>query len=141
MHYRCASSGFSLVVSISYISRLYARQDTLNASSTLLGYFATALSQYASHEQTIREHMKKVRSREENLDELKRRRKTVITKAESAEKKLSKMSPEVSIQWIISGFDNQLQCVGLAQEPTTANGAVKQPTAADTKLGLGDHVG
>ena len=69
--------------------------------------------------------MKKVRSREENLDELKRRRKTVITKAESAEKKLSKMSPEVSVQWIISGFDNQLQYAGLAQEPTTADGAVE----------------
>lgn len=38
--------------------------------------------------------MKAVRSREEALDELKRRRRAVGAKAESAEKKLNKMSPE-----------------------------------------------
>ena len=38
--------------------------------------------------------MKAIRTREENLDELKRRRKAVASKADSAEKKLSKMSPE-----------------------------------------------
>jgi hypothetical protein len=38
--------------------------------------------------------MKSVRSREEALDEMKRRRKSLASKADAAEKKLSKMSPE-----------------------------------------------
>lgn len=38
--------------------------------------------------------MKSIRTREEGLDELKRRRKAVAAKADSAEKKLNKMSPE-----------------------------------------------
>lgn len=39
--------------------------------------------------------MKNVRTREENLDELKRRKRNVASKAEAADKKLSRMSPEV----------------------------------------------
>lgn len=38
--------------------------------------------------------MKAVRTREENLDALKRRRKSVISDADAAERKLSKMNPE-----------------------------------------------
>lgn len=38
--------------------------------------------------------MKAIRTREEALDELKRRRKSVGAKAEAADKRLSKMSPE-----------------------------------------------
>ncbi|KAJ3798305.1 hypothetical protein GGU11DRAFT_704165 [Lentinula aff. detonsa] len=68
--------------------------DTLSASSNLLTQYAAALSNYASHEHAIRDHMKGIRSREEALDELKRRRKALISKADTAEKKLSKMSPE-----------------------------------------------
>ncbi|KAK7472931.1 hypothetical protein VKT23_001036 [Stygiomarasmius scandens] len=68
--------------------------DTLSAASNLLNHFSTALSQYASHEHGIREHMKGIRTREEELDELKRRRKALISKADAAERKLSKMSPE-----------------------------------------------
>ncbi|KAL0578943.1 hypothetical protein V5O48_003034 [Marasmius crinis-equi] len=68
--------------------------DTLSASTNLLHHFANALSQYATHEHTIREHMKGIRSREEHLDELKRRRRAAVSKADTAEKKLSKMSPE-----------------------------------------------
>ena len=71
-------------------------QDTLGASATLLAHFAQALSQLSTHEVAIREHMKAVRTREENLDELKRRRKQLSAKAESAERTLSKMGPEVS---------------------------------------------
>ena len=70
-------------------------QDVLSAATTLMGHYAASLSQYASHEQSIREHMKAVRTREENLDDLRRRRKNIYSKADSAEKKLSKMSPEV----------------------------------------------
>jgi chromosome segregation ATPase len=42
----------------------------------------------------MREYLKSIRTREENLDELKRRRKTVSSKADAVEKKLSKMGPE-----------------------------------------------
>lgn len=38
--------------------------------------------------------MKSIRSREEGLDDMKRRRKVVAAKADAAEKKLNKMSPE-----------------------------------------------
>lgn len=38
--------------------------------------------------------MKSIRTREEGLDELRRRRKSVAARADSAEKKLNKMSPE-----------------------------------------------
>ncbi|KAJ3827812.1 hypothetical protein F5880DRAFT_1699068 [Lentinula raphanica] len=72
----------------------YGTQDTLSASTNLLTQYAAALSNYASHEHAIRDHMKGIRSREEALDELKRRRKALISKADAAEKKLSKMSPE-----------------------------------------------
>ncbi|KAI8986916.1 hypothetical protein BD414DRAFT_529164 [Trametes punicea] len=68
--------------------------DTLSASTTLFLHFASALSAYASHEVAVREHMKAVRTREESLDELKRRRKSLFGDAEAAERKLSKMSPE-----------------------------------------------
>jgi len=43
--------------------------------------------------------MKAVRSREEALDELKRRRKTVGSKCDAAEKKLAKTAPEVSLSF------------------------------------------
>ncbi|KAF9457410.1 hypothetical protein BDZ94DRAFT_1202761 [Collybia nuda] len=68
--------------------------DTLSASTTLLNHFSSALSQYAAHGHPMRDHLKSIRTREENLDDLKRRRKNVGAKAESAERKLSKMSPE-----------------------------------------------
>jgi hypothetical protein len=42
----------------------------------------------------MRESLKSIRTREENLDELKRRRKAVSSKADGVEKKLSKMGPE-----------------------------------------------
>ena len=39
--------------------------------------------------------MKEIRTREENLDDLRRRRKNVMIKADAAEKKLNKMGSEV----------------------------------------------
>jgi hypothetical protein len=39
--------------------------------------------------------MKEIRTREENLDDLRKRRKNVMAKAEAAEKKLNKMGSEV----------------------------------------------
>ncbi|KAF5390478.1 hypothetical protein D9757_005266 [Collybiopsis confluens] len=68
--------------------------DTLSASTNLLNQFAGSLANYASHEHAIRDHMKSIRASEESLDELKRKRKALISKADAAERKLSKMSPE-----------------------------------------------
>ncbi|KAG2346506.1 hypothetical protein BDR05DRAFT_997474 [Suillus weaverae] len=68
--------------------------DILSASTTLLINFAAALSAYASTHHGIRDTMKSVRTREEALDDLRRRRRRIGTSADGAEKKLSKMSPE-----------------------------------------------
>ncbi len=64
------------------------------ASNALLLHFSSALSALANHGLSIREQMKAVRSREENLDELKRRRRSLISDAEAADRKLNKMAPE-----------------------------------------------
>ena len=69
-------------------------QYILGGSTTILNHFSSALTQYATHGHVIREHLKTIRSREENLDESKRRRRNVFKKADEAEKKLSKMNPE-----------------------------------------------
>jgi SMC interacting uncharacterized protein involved in chromosome segregation len=66
-------------------------QDTLGASTKLLLEFSLSIKQFAAHEQTIREHMKVVRTQEENLDVVKNRRRAVASKADSAERKLNKM--------------------------------------------------
>jgi chromatin segregation and condensation protein Rec8/ScpA/Scc1 (kleisin family) len=42
----------------------------------------------------MREQLKAIRTREENLDELRRRRRNFMSKADSAEKKLQKMPPQ-----------------------------------------------
>ncbi|KAK7691152.1 hypothetical protein QCA50_006255 [Cerrena zonata] len=68
--------------------------DISTAAGSLLLHFGSALSRYASHEEAIREQMKSIRTREEQLDELKRRRKAVASKADAAERKLSKMNPD-----------------------------------------------
>ncbi|KAG6840192.1 hypothetical protein C0991_008328 [Blastosporella zonata] len=68
--------------------------DILGASATLMALWASAVSQFAAHGHPMRDYLKSIRTREEKLDDLKRRRKSVGVKAEAAEKKLSKMSPE-----------------------------------------------
>ncbi|GJE91333.1 hypothetical protein PsYK624_074820 [Phanerochaete sordida] len=66
--------------------------DTFTACAALLLHYANALARFSTHIGTVREQMKQVRTREENLDELKKRRKSLVSKADSADKKLSKMS-------------------------------------------------
>nr|GAT54381.1 predicted protein [Mycena chlorophos] len=68
--------------------------DILGASTAVLSHFAATLTSYASKEHAIRDHLKAIRTREEALDELKRRRKATLARADSAEKKLSKMGAE-----------------------------------------------
>ncbi|KAJ7176840.1 hypothetical protein C8R46DRAFT_1188553 [Mycena filopes] len=93
--------------------------DILGASTTILAHFSAALSGYAAKEHTIRDHLKQVRTREEALDELKRRRKATLARADSAEKKLNKMGPEHKnlaqqtdvlgqLQAQIRGMDNEI---------------------------------
>ena len=70
-------------------------QDILSASTTLLTHFSTALAHYSTHAHTlIRDNLKAIRTREEALEDLKRRRRTVARKADDAEKKLGKMGSE-----------------------------------------------
>ncbi|KAF9791953.1 hypothetical protein BJ322DRAFT_4722 [Thelephora terrestris] len=70
--------------------------DTISACSTLLNHWATSLTSFASHFARIRECVKTVRTKEEALDDMQCRRKSVASKAEVTEKRLSKM-----------GFDNK----------------------------------
>lgn len=82
--------------------------------------------------------MKAVRTREEDLDELKRRRKNVIAKAESAEKKLSRMSPEVRIGWEMRIYANLLlNYARTEQKFATTNGVVEQPSGTNPEFRLG----
>lgn len=60
----------------------------------MLNHFSAALSQYSAHGHGVREQLKAIRSREENLEEMKKRRRVVFRKADDADKKLNKMSPE-----------------------------------------------
>ncbi|CAL1716019.1 unnamed protein product [Somion occarium] len=68
--------------------------DISTGAEALLVHFTSALSRYAYLEESIREQMKAIRTREEQLDDLKRRRKVVASKADAAERKLSRMNPE-----------------------------------------------
>ena len=69
-------------------------QDVLTHSSTLLNQLGTALSVFVDHSANLRTCYKQIRQREEELDDLRRRRRSTGQKAEAAEKKLAKMSPE-----------------------------------------------
>jgi len=53
-----------------------------------------SLTAFAGHIASVRECLKAVRTREEKLGELRRDRRSVISKVDSADKKLNKMSPE-----------------------------------------------
>jgi len=68
--------------------------DILNQSSTLLNQLGTALAVFVDHSANLRTCYKRIREREEALDDLRRRRRATGAKAETAEKKLAKMGPE-----------------------------------------------
>lgn len=74
-----------------------AHQDVTNATMYLLSHIGAAINTFADHELAIRAHLKEIRTKEEQLDELRRRRRAVATKLEAQEKKLSKMGPEARI--------------------------------------------
>ncbi|KAJ3992231.1 hypothetical protein F5050DRAFT_1811698 [Lentinula boryana] len=66
-------------------------EDILGASSKLLNQFSKALYQYSSYQYAMREHMKAVRDREEALEELKRRRRALLTRSETINRKVHKL--------------------------------------------------
>lgn len=68
--------------------------DILNSSRTLLAHFSGALSRYSSIQNIVRDNMKAVRTREESLDELQRRRRRTAASVESIKKKLTRMNQE-----------------------------------------------
>lgn len=95
-------------------------QDVCAVAGSLLHQHAGATATAASYQTKIREQFKRIRTREEELDELRRRRKTLSGKIESAEKKLAKMNSEV---WFI------MMCCLLAylateQEPPTTDSII-----------------
>lgn len=57
----------------------------------------------------MRDLLKTIRSREEALDELRRRRRSVMAKADSAEKKLAKMGPEHKNAGVQTGVLHELK--------------------------------
>lgn len=59
-----------------------------------MNYFSAALNVYAERQVSLRGSYKKIRDREEELMELRSQRRSTGSKAESAERKLSKMGPE-----------------------------------------------
>lgn len=69
-------------------------QDVLGHSATLLNQLSAAFRSFANHEASMRVCFKKIRARDEQLDEMRRRRRTTGQKAEGAERKLAKMGPE-----------------------------------------------
>jgi chromosome segregation ATPase len=69
-------------------------QGILSASTSILNHFSSALSQYAAHGHSMRDQLKAIRTKEESLDDLERRRRVILRKAEDVEKKLKKISPD-----------------------------------------------
>lgn len=69
-------------------------QDVLSGSLELLSLFSSALSRYATHEHTVREHMKAIRSREEQFFKLQRFQQSMVDKDELTAKKLEKLRAE-----------------------------------------------
>lgn len=78
-----------------YLTLSLNTQDILSQATNIYSHISTAFNNFATHEHTVRDHLKSIRTREEKLDELKRKRKSVASKADAADKKLSKMSGEV----------------------------------------------
>ncbi|KAG8926544.1 hypothetical protein FRC02_008809 [Tulasnella sp. 418] len=68
--------------------------DILTHSHNILQLLVTALNRFAAHEETIPTLMKGVKTQETKLDELRRKHRNVVSKVESAEKKLSKIGVE-----------------------------------------------
>lgn len=95
-------------------------QDVCAVAGSLLHQQAGATATAASYQTKIREQFKRIRTREEELDEIRRRRKTLSGKIESAEKKLAKMNSEVCFIMMRC----LLAYLAIEQEPPTADSVI-----------------
>ncbi|KAG1732898.1 uncharacterized protein EDB91DRAFT_1150932 [Suillus paluster] len=84
--------------------------DILSSSRTLLAHFAGALTHYSSIQNVVRDNMKAVRTREESLDDLHRRRRRTAASVESIKKKLTRMNKETK------AFGAQMDALHIARE-------------------------
>ena len=73
-----------------------SRQDIAGGSMMLIAHATAALNIFADHESVIRSQLKDIRTKEEQLEELRKRRKATASKLEAQERRLSKMGSEVS---------------------------------------------
>ncbi|PFH49461.1 hypothetical protein AMATHDRAFT_63163 [Amanita thiersii Skay4041] len=128
-----------LLFLVTVAKHLFSLQDILSASTTILTHFSSALSQYAAHGHKIRDQLKAVRTREEALGELKRRRRNVASSADSADKRLSKMSPEhknlVQQQETLARLRNEIRA--LDTEIMAEEAALSDFKRSQTRLWMG----
>jgi DNA repair ATPase RecN len=71
--------------------------DVLSHASAILMHLSNAMNKYADHEASIRLLYKSIRTKEEQLEDMVKRRKQLGSRAEKEEKKLAKMSQEVGV--------------------------------------------
>jgi hypothetical protein len=100
-------------------------QDILSGSTTILNLFSAALFKYAEHETSIRELMKSVRTREENLDALRKQRKSLGKSLDSASKKLNKMT---------SSSDNYANTNKISEQTEVLNQLRDQARVMDSEI-------
>jgi hypothetical protein len=75
--------------------------DVMSHASAILMHLSDAMTKYAEHEATVRVLYKSIRTREEELEGMVKRRKHLGNRAEKEEKKLAKMGQEVSdLVWV-----------------------------------------
>ncbi|KIM21000.1 hypothetical protein M408DRAFT_81178 [Serendipita vermifera MAFF 305830] len=92
--------------------------DVASGSMIISTHIISALNTFAEHESNIRSQLKDVRTKEEQLDELRRRRKAVASKLEAQERRLSKMGSEVGFFPLIIGELGKLLAAEVPQDVT-----------------------
>ncbi|KAJ8585153.1 hypothetical protein M405DRAFT_883957 [Rhizopogon salebrosus TDB-379] len=84
--------------------------DILGSSRTLLAHFSGALNHYSSIQNVVRDNLKAVRTREEFLGDLRRRRRRAAASVETIRRKLARMNQENK------AFGAQMYALNLAGE-------------------------
>ena len=115
------------------------QKGILGASTSILNHFSSALSQYAAHGHSMRDQLKAIRTKEESLDDLERRRRSILRKAEDADKKLSKMSHDSKHYAMQTDILNRLQddIQTLDSEIMTEEAALDKFKRSATKVWMG----
>ena len=91
----------------------------------------------------MRDQLKAIRTREESLDDLERRRRAILRKAEDADKKLSKMSPDSKYYIMQSDALNRLRddIQNLDSDIITEEAALDKFKRSATKVWMGIKFG